>query len=355
MLPGVIQLARPWLGQKERDAVQAVLETGILTQGPRVAEFETRLAEICNRRYAIACSSGTSALELALAALEVTDGEVLCPDLGWPSPAHAIIRSGAIPALYDVDPICWNGSPKTTTQAMSENTRAAIVVDQFGMPATHPFELSVPVIVDAACSLGATVNGNPSPTFGTIACISFHPRKLLTTGEGGACVTDDATLAEAIRIRRDHGRCHGRFIAPAGNHRMTEIAAAIGLCQFERLDAILERRRSLATQYRRYFPPDRFQRSAHHGIESNAQTFGLLVDDRDGIIATLRNEGIEAASLSFALDRVESLTDRFRAGSESFQVAHDIEDRGVALPLHPLLTDTEQRRIIELLRPMIEP
>lgn len=327
----------------------------MLVQGAKVRELEERLADTCGRRHAVACSSGTSALELALAALGIDGGEVLCPDLSWPSPAHAIVRSGATPVLFDVDAASWNGTEAGARAATSDATRAAILIDQLGMPAAHPIELDVPLISDAACSIGATVDGRPAPAFGMISCLSFHPRKLLTTGEGGACLTDDGELADALRMLRNHGRRDGGFAAPAGNHRMTEMAAAIGLAQLDRLDTIVERRRALAERYRARLPAERLQHPPRDGIEGNAQTFGVLVDDRDGTIAALRAEGIEAGRLSFALDRIGSLEGAFRAGSPAFDVAHDIEARGVALPLHPQLDHASQDRVIEALLRVLDP
>ncbi|MEZ4337981.1 MAG: DegT/DnrJ/EryC1/StrS family aminotransferase [Sandaracinaceae bacterium] len=345
----MIRLARPWIGAEELEAVREVLESGMLVMGARVAAFEARLAEISGRRHAIACGSGTAALELALEALGVTDGEVLCPALSWPSPAHAIARSGAVPVLYDVDPTTWNGAPDGAARARTERTRAAIVIDQLGMPSPHP-ETDLPTIVDAACSIGATVDGAPAPSRGLVACLSFHPRKLLTTGEGGACLTDDDGIADTLRVLRNHGQKDGGFARPAGNQRMTEMAAAMGLAQLDRLDAIVARRRTLADRYREVLSPDRVQRPPREGVVSNWQTFGVLSDRRDEVVAALRAEGIEAGRLSFAMNRIGSLRGRFRAGSDGFPVAEGLEDRGLALPLHPQMTDDDQARVIDAMR-----
>ena len=351
MIRPVIRLARPWIGDEEMEAVQSVLESGMLVMGARVAELEERIAARTGRRHAIAVSSGTAALELALEAIEIGDGdEVLLPALSWPSPAHAIARAGATPVLYDVDPRSWNGVGEGARRASSDRVRAAIAIDQFGMPATDQADLGVPLIVDAACSLGSTVDGRAAASRGVIACLSFHPRKVLTTGEGGACVTDDDGLAESLRVLRDHGRGGGGFVRPAGNHRMTELAAAIGIVQMGRLDAILERRREPAARYREALEGARFQEPAREGVRSNWQTFGVLVDGRDAAVAALRAQGVEAGRLSFAMNRIGSMTGRFRAGSASFEVAEAIEDRGMALPLHPLMSDVDQGEVIEAWR-----
>ena len=350
----VIRLARPWIGDEEKRAVKRVLESGMLVMGARVAELEERLQERCERRHAVVVSSGTAALELALEAIGIGgpedtsgDTEVLLPALSWPSPAHAIARAGATPVLYDVDPSSWNGTPEGAKRAHSERVKAAIVIDQFGMPAADHDSGDVPLIVDAACSLGSTVDGRPAASRGLISCLSFHPRKVLTTGEGGACLTDDEGLADLLRVLRDHGRSGGGFLRPAGNHRMTEMAAAIGLVQMDRLDGILERRRTLAARYREALDGVSFQQPPREGVIGNGQTFGVLVDGRDAAVEALRARGVEAGRLSFAMNRIGSMKGRFRAGSETFDEAEAIEDRGMALPLHPLMSDSDQAEVIE--------
>lgn len=354
----MIRLASPWIGDEEKRGVAAVLESGMLVQGARVAELEARLEERCARRYAVACGSGTAAIELALAALGIDAGDVLCPDLSWPSPAHAIVRAGARPRLVDVDPGSWNATAEGLLRARSAETRAAIVIDQFGMPADHPAIAAalsgLPLVVDAACSLGASVGGRAAASHGAIACLSFHPRKLITTGEGGACLTDDEGLASELRMLRNHGqRSPGVFGAAAGNQRMTEVAAALGLAQLDRLDAIVTRRRELAARYRDALGGHdglSLQEPAE-GVMSNWQTFGVVLsgasassETRDALVAGLRDEGIEAGRLSYALHRVGSL--RAISAGDGFPAADHIESRGLALPLHPLLRDEEQEIVV---------
>jgi len=354
ILPRVIRLARPWIESEEIAGVTDVLRSGMLVQGARVADFERRLAERCGREHAVACGSGTAALELALGALGVNAGEVLCPDLSWPSPAHAIVRCGARPTLVDIDALSWNATAEAMAAARTDDTRAAVVIDQFGMPAEHDRITAaldgLPVVVDAACSLGATIAGAPAPAGGRIACLSFHPRKLITTGEGGACVTNDSDLAEELRILRNHGQGGpGAFVTPGGNQRMTEIQAALGLAQLDRLDAILERRRHLGERYRQALRGFGLQ-EPREGVASNWQTFGVTLpktagpEARDALVRALRANGVEAGRLSYALHRLGSLAGRFSGGP--FPVAEHVEDRGLALPLHPGLDDEDQDRVL---------
>lgn len=329
----------------------------MLVQGKNVRAFENGLQQSCARQHAIACGSGTAALELALAALEIPRGaHVLCPNLSWPSPAHAIVRAGLVPVLVDVEESTWNVSASRMKEARTNETKAAIVIDQFGSPAAHA-ELAealdgLPIIVDAACSLGAMLHDKPAPSFGTISCLSFHPRKVITTGEGGACLTDDPALAERLAILRNHGVSGpGEFLLAGGNHRMTEIEAAMGIVQLSRLDEIVRRRRALAQRYRAAIG-DLGMQSTAAGAESNWQTFGVLLQgegpsaERDAVVAALRAKEVEAGRLSYALHRLGSLQG-FVGGP--FPTSERIEDRGFALPLHPLMTEEEQERVITAL------
>ncbi len=358
----MIRLARPWIGEPELAATREALESGMLVQGPRVAAFEQALATRCGRAHAVACGSGTAALELALEALGVRGGDVLCPDLSWPSPAHAIVRAGARPVLVDVDPHGWVATADAFAHARTPATTAAIAIDQFGMPSDHRAVAraipGLPLIVDAACSLGSTVDDRPSPSGGVVACLSFHPRKVITTGEGGACVTDDEPLAARLRVLRNHGQSSpGQFATAAGNQRLTEAAAAMGMAQLDRLDAILARRRALARRFQAELPSSLGWQREPAGARSNWQTFGVTLPerasaaDRDALITRLRAEGVEAGRLSYALHRLQSLAGH---GGGPFPVAEHLDDRGLALPLHPLLTDEEQGRVLDALNDALE-
>jgi len=203
----LIPLAKPWIGEDEQRAVSAVLQSGQLVQGALVERFEHSVAALTGRRHAVAVSSGTSALQLALRALQIGPGdEVLCPALSWPSPAHAIRVAGAKVRFVDVDQDEWNSSAEALRAARTGNTKAAIVIDQFGNPvrAEQIREAlgSLPIIEDAACALGSRFTSGPCGGLGRVSCVSFHPRKILTTGEGGICLTDDDDLAEQLRMTR---------------------------------------------------------------------------------------------------------------------------------------------------------
>lgn len=358
----MIRLTRPEIGDPEIEAVTRVLQSGMLVQGAEVAAFEALVAARVGRRHAIAVANGTAALELALCAVGVAQGdEVLCPDLTWPSPGHAIALAGAVPVLVDVDAAQWNVTAAGLAAARTARTRVAVVVDQFGVPAAHP-EIAaalpgVTIIEDAACAIGSVLGGRAAGSFGAVSCLSFHPRKLVTTGEGGMCLTDDDTLAARLRILRNHGQSTaGVFAEPGPNERMTELAAALGAAQLARLDTMIAARSRLADRYRDALPELGLQAAPATAVR-NWQTLGALLPEdttaagRDTFLAELRARDVEAGRLSYALHRIDSLA-RF-ASPAGYPVTEALVDRGVALPLHGALSDADQARVIDAVRDVL--
>ncbi|NNE20372.1 MAG: DegT/DnrJ/EryC1/StrS family aminotransferase [Myxococcales bacterium] len=349
----MIRLAKPWIGDDERRAVAAVLESGQLVQGPLVERFEQAVAALLGRRHGVAVSSGTSALQLALKTLQVGPGDdVLCPALSWPSPAHAVRLAGAKVGFVDVDQGEWNSTAEALREARSGSSKAAIVIDQFGNPARAQ-EIgealgSLPIIEDAACALGSRFATGPCGSFGLVSCLSFHPRKVLTTGEGGMCLTDDDDVADKLRTMRNHGQLGGEFVVAAGNARMTEIAAALGLAQLQRLDEILGRRRELAALYAKALDGVLDVQSTPEGAESNYQTFGVILPQgfaRKTVCEKLDQKGVEAGVLSFAIHKLGS----FAGSDASLPIAEHVAMRGLALPLYPQMRNAEVDEVVHAL------
>ena len=361
MMERMIPLTVPELGPGETAAAARVLSSGMLVQGREVQAFEVALAELVGRAHVVATCNGTAALELALRALGVGPGdEVVCPALTWPSPAHAVRALGASVVLADVDPHEWNMTAETLAPALGPRVRAVIAIEQFGNPARHD-ELSrllagTPLIVDAACSLGARYAGAACGSHGVIACTSFHPRKVITTGEGGACMTDDPALAALLRALRNHGQGEpGRFVCASGNYRMTELSAAIGRVQLEKLGWICEQRRRHAARIlgavtARGASQLVFQRPPAQG-EENRQTLGLLVGRphagsaaRDRAISELTARGVQAGKLSYALHTLpqfQAEAESARKAGRSLAVSEDIAARGLAAPLFPSMSEAQ--------------
>lgn len=359
-----VPLLRLGFGERETQAVAEVLASGMLVQGPRVAEFETRVAARTGRKHAVAVANGTAALELAFEVLGVGPGDdVLVPNVTWPSAGHAALRRGANVVLVDVDPHEWNALPEAFRAARTPHTKVAVAIDQFGAPARSPDIAAalegVALVEDAACAIGSTLGGRPAGSFGAIACLSFHPRKVLTTGEGGMCLTDDDALAARLRTLRNHGqRVPAEFAEAGPNERLTELAAALGLVQLEKLDAMLTERHAQARRYAEALPELAFQQLAP-GATTNHQTLGALlpagtsVAARDAFLAELRFAGVGASFLSYALHRLPQFAAAARqaeAAGRAFPASDDVVDRGVALPCFPGLTDIEQAHVIRAVR-----
>ena len=265
-----IPVARPFLGPEEEAAVAEVLRSGWITQGPRVADFELRFAEYVGAEHAVAVSSCTTALHLALLASGVRPGdEVICPSLSFIATANCIVHAGGRPNFVDIEPDTYNLDPERIAEAITPRTRAILVVHQVGLPAALDPILAIaarhglPVVEDAACAVGSEYFGRRiGAPHGTLACFSFHPRKILTTGEGGMITTRDADVAARLRRLRQHAMSMSDVARHSAarvvfesydevgyNYRMTDLQAAVGLVQLRRLDGFLARRRVLAARY----------------------------------------------------------------------------------------------------------
>ena len=269
-LPTMIPVARPFIGQEEEGKVLDVLRSGWVTQGPRVAEFEAKFSAYVGCEHAIAVSSCTTALQLALQACGVGPGdEVICPSFSFIATANSIAVLGAKPVFADIDLVTYNIDPGQIEALITPQTKAIMVVHQIGLPAEMSAfrqladKHGLKLVEDAACAIGAEYEGSLiGRPIGDFACFSFHPRKIMTTGEGGMITTRDASLAERLRRLRQHAmslsdvaRHSARQIVVESydevgyNFRMTDMQAAIGLVQLERLPSLLERRRLLAQRY----------------------------------------------------------------------------------------------------------
>jgi perosamine synthetase len=350
----VIRLARPDVGAEEAAAVAEVLESGLLTMGPKVAEFEAELARACDRPHAVAVSSGTAALHLAVIALGIGEGdEVLVPAYTFPATANVVALAGARPVLVDVDPETMNLDSAQVETAVTKRTRAVMAVHLFGRPLDwEALEAVVPppvaLIEDAAGALGARRRGRPCGGLGVAGCLSFHPRKIVTTGEGGAVVCDDEELADALRRLRHHGiEPRGDFDirAPGFNYRLPDVLCAVGLPQLRRLDELLSARRRVAEAYAERLPAAVELPSAEAGDTHGWQAYVIKLDRRDDAIAALRERGIEAQIGTYAVHRLSAYRDQgpFPGADASFE-------RGLALPFSSRMGEADVDRVAEAIR-----
>ncbi len=264
-----VPFARPYLTGKEGDVVAEVIRSGWLSQGPRVREFEAAFASRVGAAEAVATTSCTAALQLALHVSGVGPGdEVIVPSLSFIATANAVWQCGATPVFADIDPLTYNLDPVCAERAITPRTRAIMPVHQIGLPADMDAFLGLgiryglAIVEDAACAIGASYKGTMVGSISSLACFSLHPRKVITTGEGGMIAVQDPDVAGRLRRLRAHGmdvsdlarhNATGIIVEQyperGWNYRMTDMQAAIGLCQLEVLDEILERRRQLAERY----------------------------------------------------------------------------------------------------------
>jgi dTDP-4-amino-4,6-dideoxygalactose transaminase len=343
----VIRLARPDVGAEEAAAVAEVLESGQLTMGPKVEELEAELARACAVEHALAVSSGTAALHLAVLALGLRAGdEVLVPAYTFPATANVVALSGLVPRLVDVDPETMNVDPVRVT--VGPRTRAIVAVHLFGRPAPLEQLPDLPLIEDAAGALGARRRGRPCGGLGLMGCLSFHPRKIVTTGEGGAVTTNDAVYADAVRRMRNHGWRppeNRDMPGPGLNYRLSDIQSAVGIPQVRRLDELLARRSELARAYTERLDGLVGTPAADEGDTHGWQAYVVRLDRRDEALAALRAEGIEAQIGTYALHRLGAYRDQ-----GDFPGADAAFERALALPFHSRLEEADLDRIVDVVR-----
>ena len=370
----MIPVMKPWLGTAEAEVAAEAVASGWVAQGPRVAEFETRFAERVGAPHAVALSSCTTALHLALHLQGIGPGdEVVVPSLSFIATANCVRYVGAVPVFADVDPVDGNLSAATVEAALTDRTRAVVVVDQGGMPAdVDPIRRlcarrDVVVVEDAACAAGSTYRGAPVGASAAVAAWSFHPRKLLTTGEGGMLTLGDRTLAERARRLREHGMSVSAadrhrlrqpviesYLELGFNYRMTDIQAAVGLVQLAKLDAMVERRRELAAGYERLLgdvPGLRPVRDPSWG-ESNFQSYWVEVSrdfplDRNGLLTALADGGVSARPGIMAAHRQPAYAGHVHGDLSATEL---LTDSTLILPMFHTMTEAEQWTVVSTIR-----
>lgn len=335
-------VSQPSIGAAERERVDEVLRSGWLTQGRTVEEFERRFADYLNVKHAVACTSGTTALHLALLALGVGPGdEVLVPDLTYVATANAVAYTGAAPVLVDVDPETWNIDLEEAFQHLGPRTRAIMPVHLYGVPcdmdAVREFAAAANLLVieDAAEALGGFWKFMACGSLGDAGAFSFYGNKVLTTGEGGMVVTNEDDVAARARLLRGQAQDpHRRYYHPeAGfNYRMTEVQAAIGLAQLGRLDAMLHHRSRLCELYLARLGDYGYasMSSCLHGFAPWLFTLQMMGAPRDAMAARLAEVGIETRPAFVPLHRLPM----YARPDEEFRMASLVGDTGLSLPTY---------------------
>lgn len=343
-------LHRPVIGEGEIDAVVDVLRSGNLVYGQHSRHLEQDVAEHFGFNHGVAVSSGTSALHVSLSALESRgDGEVVVPAFSFPATANVVELSGLKTRFADISESTWSVTDETVRAAATEQTRGVILVHPFGMPAPLTGLQSLAnregwwLIQDAACILGSRPEVFGPAFHQSPCCLSFHPRKVLTTGEGGMILTQDERLAQSMRQWMNHGmdmRQAGwqRFTQVGFNYRMTDIGAAMGRVQIARLDDVVGQRRAMVEAY----IPRIDAMSGVHLMEMYRrsdvamQSFVVTLDpaiDRDGLIAWLGEEGIGTTLGGYAIHLQPAFVDRYGDLSGQFPNAERLYRTSLTLPI----------------------
>lgn len=382
-----IPITRPFFGPEELQAVQRPLESEWVVQGPYVREFESRFASYTASSHAAATSSCTTALQVAAAALELKPGdEVIVPAFTWVSTANVVEYFGAKPVFCDVDLETFNIDVARCEALVTDRTVGIVPVHLFGLAADIDGVLELAerkglwVIEDAACGFGAWHKGRHVGTFGTFGAFSFHPRKSITTGEGGMVTTADARLDELVRSLRDHGASRsdrerhvsgGAFLLAeypylGFNVRMTDIQGALGCAQMDRADWILTRRRELAARYDALLAQVDWLRTpvvpsdGVHGYQAyvclfapEEPTLGNLGDlhlRRNRLMQELEEQGIATRQGTHAAALTRYYAEKYSLELEQFPVAAVAERLSLTLPLYPQMTEEEQDTVVSALQ-----
>ncbi len=369
-----MKLAFPLFDEHELNNVAEALASGWVTQGPFVDRFEQRFVDYQNCQYSIATTSCTAALHLAMAALDLGPGdEVIVPAFTWVTSAHCAEYMGAKVVFVEVDPLTFNIDPLAIEDKITSNTKAIVAVHLFGLSAemdsindiAQKYELAV--VEDAACAIGTTYNGKMVGTLGTIGCFSFHPRKTITTGEGGMVTTSNKALATKLNSLRNHGASteparndepHGPWTMNAFpnlgfNLRLSDIQAAVGVAQFDKLDGLLEQRKARANQYNSIFSsvsqiqPPRADGHSYQSYVIRLPEFGRK--NRNYVMSALDQAGIACRPGTHCVSNTAYYQEKYKLSREDFPISSSLEDETITLPLFPGMLESDVDKVSEIL------
>ncbi|MDA9872575.1 DegT/DnrJ/EryC1/StrS family aminotransferase [Candidatus Thioglobus sp.] len=373
-----IAIALPVTGEDEWQALRQPIVSGWLTQGPKVAEFEKDFAQRHQVKHALAVTSCTTGLHLALAALEIGLGdEVIVPAFTWVSTANVVLYCGATPIFVDVDPVTFNMDPTKIAEKISEKTKAIIPVHLFGLCADMDairavIPAGMKIIEDAACAAGSSYNKKWAGGLGDVASFSFHPRKSITTGEGGMVTTNDDELAERMNQMRNHGasiseeqRHNGPrpYILPdfnllGFNYRMTDLQGAVGVVQLKKLDSFIDERAKWSAWYREQLSDVKWlrlpeePRNGRHGWQS----FVTVVDPtsspmpRNEIMDYLQKSGVSTRPGTHAVHMLGLYVEKYGLNENDYPGARDCDANTMAIPLHNRMCEEDYEYVVQMIK-----
>ena len=373
-----IAISLPVTGEEEWQAMREPIMSGWVTQGPKVAEFEKAFAKRHQVKHALAVTSCTTGLHLALAGLDIGEGdEVIVPAFTWVATANVVLYCGATPILVDVDPKTYNIDISQIAEKVTERTKAIIIVHLFGLcidmdALRDVLPNSVKIIEDAACASGSDWKGQPAGSLGDVAAFSFHPRKSITTGEGGMVTTDNTALFERMNQMRNHGatlseeqRHHGPrpYLLPdfdllGFNYRMTDMQGAMGLVQLSKLDQFIDERAEWAAYYYENLKNIQWLTlpQAHPNSRHGWQAYVTHIDpdkaplSRNEIMQRLQDQGIATRPGTHAVHMLHYYADRYGFQAEDFPGAQFCNDNSMAIPLHNRMNKDDFDYIVSALK-----
>jgi len=376
----MIPIAKPYLNQEDAQAAYDVIMSGWITQGPRVQEFEEKFAAYTGAKYAVAVSNCTTGLHLAMIVAGIGSGdEVICPSMSYIATANCIMYTGAKPVFAEVHPETYNLDVADAEQRITSKTKAILLAHQIGMPADiDAFRAlcdkhNLVLIEDAACAAGSSYKGKKIGSHSDLVCFSFHPRKVISTGDGGMVTTNNEAFAARMKLLRQHGMSvnagarHGAtkiifedHLEVAYNYRMTDIQAAVGIRQLEKLDWIVEERRKIAQRYLTELADIACIRlpKEESGYFTNWQSFSIFLKPeapltRNELMQALLDKGIASRRGVMTSHRETAYKEYCR--DLSLPRTEDACDRSIIIPLYVPMNDEDITTVIKGLRELLEP
>jgi dTDP-4-amino-4,6-dideoxygalactose transaminase len=372
-----IPISLPFMGQEEWEATKEPIFSGWITQGPKVAEFEKLFAQRHKVKHAIAVSNCTTALHLALVALDVKEGdEVIVPAFTWVSTANAIMYCNATPVFIDIDIKTFNIDVSQLKSKITPRTKAVIPVHLFGLCANideiKKIAPQLKIVEDGACAAGAGIGDRPAGSLGDIGCFSFHPRKSVTTGEGGMLTTNDDKLGERLNMLRNHGASISEeqrhkgpkpYILPefdmvGYNYRMTDIQGAVGVVQIKKLDTFIDERQKWADYFTKELSSIPWINTPYipSGYKHGWQSYVLFIDEkkspikRNDLMELLQQKGISTRPGTHAVHMLGYYAKKFNIKPSDFPGAYAANEYSMSIPLHNKMVKEDYEYIVNALR-----
>lgn len=370
----MIPIAKPYLTEEEARASHDVILSGWVTQGPKVEQFEHDFAAYCGAKYAVAVSNCTTALHLCLITANIGPGdEVICPSMSYIATANCIVHAGATPVFAEINPNTYNLDISDVEKRITKKTKAIILVHQLGMPADiEAFQSlctshQLTLIEDAACAIGSGYKNQKIGAHSDFVCFSFHPRKVITTGDGGMITTRKKAHSDRLKLLRQHGMSINDRVRHMSNkviiedhlivgynYRLTDIQAAVGIKQLEKLDWIVQERRKIALKYIVELQDIPFIRLPFEPLESvsNYQSFSIYLKpecpvERNTLMQFLLDNGVATRRGVLTAHRESAYKDSFK---EKLPVSEDASDRSIIIPLYVPMPEEEVDYVIAKFR-----